>query len=79
MKYVAVDIGCIECGELSAVLGIFSKKSMAQRACKKAAEEQRKKWRGQHSFEVFEVAEEDVEYIPRYLSFTEMFGEEDDE
>ena len=28
--YVAVDIGCIECGEESAVLGVFTDKAKAR-------------------------------------------------
>ena len=53
--FVAVDIGCIECGEDSNVLGIFGTKEMAVEACDKARDEQLKNWRGQHIFEVFEA------------------------
>ena len=52
--FVAVDIGCIECGEDSNVLGIFATKEQADKVCDKAREEQLKNWRGQHIFEVFE-------------------------
>ena len=30
MKYVVLDIGCIECGEQSAILGIFDNKQKAK-------------------------------------------------
>ena len=52
--YVAVDIGCLECGQSSDLLGLFDTKESAEAACEKAAKEQRKKWTGEHSFEVFE-------------------------
>ena len=55
MYYVAVDIGCLECGEDSAVLGIFTTKEMAESILDKASADQQANWIGQHSFEVFEV------------------------
>ena len=61
MKYVVVDIGCIECGEGSAVLGIFENKEKAQKISKKYEEIQSNNWTGQHYFEIFEVKEENVE------------------
>ena len=61
MKYVVVDIGCIECGEESGVLGIFTDEKEAVKVAKKYEEIQTKNWRGQHYFEIFEVKEEDVE------------------
>ena len=59
--FVAVDIGCIECGEDSNVLGIFATKEQAGKACDKARDEELKKWHGQHSFEVFEAKLPEVE------------------
>ena len=61
MKYVVVDIGCIECGEQSGVLGIFTNEEEAEKVAKKYKEIQSNNWCGQHSFEIFEVKEEDVE------------------
>lgn len=55
MKYLAMDIGCIECGESSAVIGVFSTAAEAEAACEVARIEQGKNWRGQHSMEVFEL------------------------
>lgn len=57
--YVAVDIGCIECGEPSAVLGVFTDENRAQRVCDEHEERQTANWGGQHYFEVFEVDEID--------------------
>ena len=61
MKYVVVDIGCIECGEQSGVLGIFTDKKEAEKTAKKYKEKQANNWSGQHYFEIFEVKEENVE------------------
>lgn len=52
--FVAVDVGCIECGEDSNVIGIFATKAQAVKACDEARE-QLENWRGQHMFEVFEA------------------------
>lgn len=60
MKYIAVDIGCIECGENSSVLGIFTNKEQALEILKKCEEYQKEHWEGQHSFELFEVEQENV-------------------
>jgi hypothetical protein len=69
MLYVAVDIGCLECGEGSAVLGVFTTEERAQAVCDDHAERQAKGWRGQHDFAVFPIHEIDrehrVEYPPR--------------
>ena len=55
MNWLAFDIGCIECGEGSGVIGVYTTKEAAEAAAKKAAEEQSKDWHGQHSMEVFEL------------------------
>ena len=52
--FVAVDIGCIECGEDSNVLGIFATKAQADKVCDKARDDL-KRWHGRHMFEVFEA------------------------
>ena len=57
MYYVAVDIGCIECGECTSVLGIFTDEACAREVCEEHATRHQANWRGQHSFEVFEVEE----------------------
>lgn len=57
MYYVVVDIGCIECCEDSAVLGIFTDKELAEKVRSKYEKLQEENWGGQHSFEIFEVSE----------------------
>ena len=54
-KWLAFDVGCIECGEESKVIGTYATKEQAEAACEKEAEEQEKNWTGQHSMEVFEL------------------------
>jgi hypothetical protein len=54
-QYIALDVGCIECGELSHVLGIFDNKTEAEAICRAAEAVQRENWKGQHSFEVLTV------------------------
>jgi hypothetical protein len=51
--HVGVDIGCIECGESSALVAINIDRSKVQRALKRAEERQAANWQGQHSFEIF--------------------------
>lgn len=65
-KYVALDIGCIECGEPSHVLGIFNDPVDAGLVCVKAEKLQAKNWMGQHEFYVEEIEDEDTEYLPSY-------------
>jgi hypothetical protein len=48
--WLALDIGCIECGEESAVLGLFATEKEAEAVCIAAEEEQSKNWHGQHDF-----------------------------
>lgn len=58
--FVAVDIGCLECGEPSEVLGIFTNKEEAEAICTEAEAYQAEHWHGQHEFQVFEVPEINV-------------------
>ena len=55
IKYLAFDIGCIECGESSAVVGVFETKELALKAAEEAEDKQKESWQGQHSMEVFEI------------------------
>lgn len=55
IKWLAFDIGCIECGECSDVIGVFNSEEEAQTACDKEQAEQEKNWSGQHAMEVFEI------------------------
>jgi len=52
-KFLTMDIGCLECGEESEVLGIFNTKEEAEAKC---AEMEALGWRGgQHSYQIFEI------------------------
>ena len=64
--YVAVDIGCIECGEGTSVLGIFTNKDVADETTKEHAARQKENWHGQHHFAVFEIGEIDKIYTVDY-------------
>ena len=55
MYYVAVDIGCIECGEPSNVIGVFTTKEAAEEACEDHETRQEANWKGDHSFVFFAV------------------------
>lgn len=63
-KYLVFDVGCIECGESSKVVGIYATKQNAQRAVKRYITYEpnkfgtywgRKEWTGQHEVEIYEV------------------------
>lgn len=56
--YVAMDIGCLECGESSDLLGIFTRKEEAEQVLEIAKKKQEDDWHGEHSFELFEYVEE---------------------
>lgn len=54
--FIAMDIGCIECDEKSALIGVYKTKAAAQKACDRARRakiKQEKNWAGDHHFEVF--------------------------
>lgn len=63
--FVVVDIGCIECGAGSAVLGVFTEEKRAQSVCDDHEQRQKNDWHGQHSFEIFPI-DVDVEYRQEY-------------
>ena len=52
---IVVDIGCIECGEPSDIIGVFAEGQdvQAETARKEAEDKQKINWSGQHSFETF--------------------------
>lgn len=63
-QYLVFDIGCIECEEESAVVGVYTTRKKAKEAINKyiTGEENehgfdwgRKDWGGQHSVEIFEL------------------------
>lgn len=59
MTYVAVDIGCIECGEPSALLGVYKIEEAAWNVCRIAIERQQEDWHGEHRFIVFDTRNPD--------------------
>ncbi len=54
-KWIVVNIGCIECGVSSNIVGVFTDKEEAERIADECAE--KFDWRegGQNAFEVFEM------------------------
>ena len=59
MRYMAFDIGCIECGEPSGVVGIYDTEEEAIDAAEMAQAKQKADWIGQHVFRVFDLESED--------------------
>jgi hypothetical protein len=55
--YLAFDIGCIECGESSSPVGVYSTRSEAEEAALVAYTdpERVEAWGGQHEINVYEV------------------------
>lgn len=58
--YLAFDVGCIECGEESSVVGVFKTIEEAEKAIDDYLDDPgttwgKKGWTGQHSVEVFDV------------------------
>lgn len=72
-KYIVVNIGCIECGVSSNIVGVFTNKDKAEEIA--GILEQMNDWRegGQNDYEVFEmpkineIHKEYKEYIPKHL------------
>jgi hypothetical protein len=60
--YVAVDIGCLECGEQSNVIGIFTSEEKSKKACEDASIKQKSNWHGEHDFDVWHITELDKSY-----------------
>ena len=55
--WLAFDIGCIECGEDSGVIGTFATEAEADAAALAAYERHRDAWRGQHHMAVFDLSD----------------------
>lgn len=54
-RWLAFDIGCIECGERSSVIGTFDTNAEAVAAASVAADKQAADWHGDHSFMVYDL------------------------
>lgn len=46
--YIAFDVGCIECGEASGLIGVYASKEEAEAAADAARKEQHYDWHGEH-------------------------------
>jgi len=64
--YVALDVGCIDCGESSSVLGVFTDLDKAEQVCDDHEDRQKENWHGEHSFEVHVVEGVDIENRVEY-------------
>lgn len=64
--YVLVDIGCIECGEETHVIGIFTDIELVEQVKTNHELRQEKNWHGQHYFEIFEIDEINKVYEIEY-------------
>ena len=53
-QYILVDIGCIECGSTSTIVGVFTNKKFAERLALNLEKELDFHDGGQHCYEVFE-------------------------
>lgn len=60
MKYIVVNIGCIECGVSSNIVGIFDSKCKAESIVSQCTEEYSWREGGQNEFEIFEMPELNV-------------------
>lgn len=64
--WILVNIGCIECGVSSKIVGIFSDKDYADKLANELGESHSWREGGQNAFEVFEMPKLnviDAEYI----------------
>lgn len=55
MKYMVFDVGCIECGEGSEIVGLYKTLTTAKTARTKAEAKQKEDWHGQHEFLIFDM------------------------
>lgn len=60
--YLVMNIGCIECGVSSKVVGVFADKSKAESVAKTLDADAAMSWRegGQNSFEVFTLPKPEI-------------------
>ena len=56
-RFMAYDVGCIECGESSGVLGFYPTAAEAEEAVRVAEERQEDSWSGEHSMFVVDLAD----------------------
>ena len=70
-RYIVVNIGCIECGVSSDIVGVFTNKEKAESVA--SACDEKYSWRegGQNAFEVFELPETEL-VNPKYTEINEV-------
>lgn len=56
-RWLVFDIGCLECGEESNIVGLYDTKEEAVAASIVASDIQQQSWSGQHEFEIYDLAE----------------------
>lgn len=56
-QYLLMNIGCLECGVSSQIVGVYTNKAFAEDLAKKLESNRTFSWRegGQNSYEVFEL------------------------
>lgn len=54
-RFLVMNIGCIECGVSSGVVGVFATQGEADKAAEKCQEQLHWREGGQNSFEVFDL------------------------
>jgi hypothetical protein len=55
VRYMTFDIGSIECGESSGIVGMYATEAEAVEAADAAEQRHAANWNGQHHFEVFDL------------------------
>jgi len=58
--YIVVNIGCIECGVSSDIVGVYENKEEADQICSKCHELYSWRQNGQNDFDVFNITELNV-------------------
>lgn len=72
--YLVMNIGCIECGVSSNVVGVFRNKTTAEQVASDCAKKYDWREGGQNSFEVFELPNENqIEQI--HSEYEGIYGE----
>lgn len=69
MTWVVVNIGCIECGVSSAIVGVFDAEEDARAVCDRLGSVEAMTWRegGQNAYEAFPLPEKRNEAAEDYL------------
>ena len=70
-KYIVINIGCIECGVSSNVVGVFADKAKADAVASACGDKYDWRQGGQNTFEVFELPEPEI-INPDYSEINEV-------